>query len=386
MSIIQRYNSLLGTKAMQHKVIIILTVLLAIVGCSNPTSNQSNALGDFPDATQITLEMATGINLGNVFDLGAHRFDFFELAAIIATYQQAGMKHIRIPTTWMDPVDGSALTDENGKVNFEHPRFKVLKQVIDFAIERELYVVLNAHHERNFKANYDGSAYYNDKLQTLWTDIAEYFKEYNHYLVFEILNEPEGAFGHWGTEVSPVSDQALFFTREVMRLGVEAIRATGGNNLQRTVMIATNAYGNHSQIFSVYPTPTQLPGQGQDNYLAIQVHSYDPWEFCGETGDNSAYPGDQITANSMRAVAEHGRALGIPINYGEFGVGRDGNQPQRNTDLVRNYYRTVVQTAIEEGMSSSVWEDRGWFGLIEGSVTEGFEFKYNIIPYMLESE
>ena len=386
MSIIQRYNSLLGTKAMQHKVIIILTVLLAIVGCSNPTSNQSNTLVDFPDATQITLEMATGINLGNVFDLGAHRFDFFELAAIIATYQQAGMKHIRIPTTWMDPVDGSALTDENGKVNFEHPRFKVLKQVIDFAIERELYVVLNAHHERNFKANYDGSAYYNDKLQTLWTDIAEYFKEYNHYLVFEILNEPEGAFGHWGTEVSPVSDQALFFTREVMRLGVEAIRATGGNNLQRTVMIATNAYGNHSQIFSVYPTPTQLPGQGQDNYLAIQVHSYDPWEFCGETGDNSAYPGDQITANSMRAVAEHGRALGIPINYGEFGVGRDGNQPQRNTDLVRNYYRTVVQTAIEEGMSSSVWEDRGWFGLIEGSVTEGFEFKYNIIPYMLESE
>ena len=142
--------------------------------------------------------MASGINLGNVFDLGAHEFNFYELATIISIYQKEGMKHIRIPTTWMDPVSGSALTDDNGKVNFEHSRFKVLKQVIDFAIERELYVVLNAHHERSFKANYDGSAYYKEKLQTLWTDIAEYFKEYNHYLVFEILNEPEGAFGHWG--------------------------------------------------------------------------------------------------------------------------------------------------------------------------------------------
>jgi endoglucanase len=88
----------------------------------------------------------------------------------------------------------------------------------------------------------------------------------------------------------------------------------------------------------------------------------------------------------MRDVAAHGRELGVPINYGEFGVGRDGNQPQRNTDLVRNYYRTVVQTALEEEMSSSVWEDRGWFGLIEGSLESGFNFKYNIVPYMLSDQ
>ena len=365
---------------------ILLFIVLFFVACKNPISSENESIIDFPDATNIILEMGSGINLGNVFDLGAHNFDFYELATIIAIYEKVGFKHIRIPTTWMDEVNGSTLADDNGNVDFEHPRFKVLKQVIDFAIQRELYVVLNTHHEQSFKANYDGSDYYNSKLRTLWYDIAEYFKDYNHFLIFEILNEPEGAFGHWGTEVSPVSDQALFFTREVMRLGVETIRATGGNNLKRTVMIATNAYGNHNQIFSVYPTPSQLPGKGQDNYLAIQVHSYDPWEFCGETGDNSAYPGDQITANNMRAVAAHGRKLGVPINYGEFGVGRDDNQQQRNTDLVRNYYRTVVQTAVEEGMSSSVWEDRGWFGLIEGSVESGFTYKYNIVPYMLSEE
>lgn len=360
-----------------------LFLFATITSCKQPVSYGEAEGESFPTANEVVLAMESGVNLGNVFDLGAHAFDFYELASIIVLYERAGMKHIRIPTTWMDPVNGSSLTDAEGNVNFSHPRIEVLTQVIDFAIERELYVVLNAHHERTFKANYDGSEAYNNKLRNLWTDIAEHYKEYNHYLIFEILNEPEGAFGHWGTEVSPISEQALRFTRDVMRLGVNAIRSTGGNNEKRTVMIATNAYGNHNMIFDVYPTVDYLPGGGADDYLAIQVHSYDPWEFCGENGENAAYPGVAFTSSGMRAVAEHGRMLQVPINYGEFGVGRDGNQSERDTDLVREYYRTVVQTALAEGMSSTVWDDRGWFGLVEQDGTNTFRFKYDIVPYML---
>jgi len=367
-------------------IVVILLLLFTSVSCKQPVSYGETEGESFPTANEVVLAMESGVNLGNVFDLGAHAFDFYELASIIVLYERAGMKHIRIPTTWMDAVNGSSLTDAEGNVDFSHPRIQVLTQVIDFAIERELYVVLNAHHERSFKANYDGSETYNNKLRNLWTDIAEHYKEYNHYLIFEILNEPEGAFGHWGTEVSPISEQALRFTRDVMRLGVDAIRSTGGNNEKRTVMIATNAYGNHNMIFDVYPTVDELPGGGADDYLAIQVHSYDPWEFCGENGENTAYPGVAFTSSSMRAVAEHGRMLQVPINYGEFGVGRDGNQSERDTDLVREYYRTVVQTALAEGMSSTVWDDRGWFGLVEQDGTNTFRFKFDIVPYMLAED
>ena len=143
---------------------ILLFIVLFFVACKNPISSENESIIDFPDATNIILEMGSGINLGNVFDLGAHNFDFYELATIITIYEKVGFKHIRIPTTWMDEVNGSTLADVNGNVDFEHPRFKVLKQVIDFAIQRELYVVLNTHHERSFKANYDGSDYYNSKL------------------------------------------------------------------------------------------------------------------------------------------------------------------------------------------------------------------------------
>ena len=370
-------------KHVNNKLIIIL-LLVVTTTCGDPVSSQEKSSKQFPTASEVVVQMGSGVNLGNVFENGYQNIEFYELAAFISTYERAGMKHIRIPTTWVDGVQGSSLADENGDVNFNHPRFAILKQVIDFAIDKGLYVVLNAHHERTFKQNYDGSEFYNDQITNLWTNIATYFKDYDHHLIFEILNEPEGAFGHWGTDVLPNSDQALLFTRGVMALGVEAVRSTGGNNLQRTVMIATNAYGNHNQIFSVYPNKASLPGGGSDEYLSIQVHSYDPWEFCGENGANDAYPGDFSTANKMRLVAEHGRMLGVPINYGEFGVGRQVNQADRNTDLVRDYYKTVVQTALEEGMSSTVWDDRGWFGLVEGDGNAGFTFKYGIVPYMLE--
>jgi endoglucanase len=168
-----------------------------------------------------------------------------------------------------------------------------------------------------------------------------------------------------------------------MHLGTRVVRETGGNNAHRIVMIATNSWGNHNQIFPIYPDRAALPGGGEDPYLAIQVHSYDPWEFCGENGDNSAYPGDAATASRMREVAAHGRSLGVPIHYGEFGVGRNGNQAQRNSDLVRGYYRTVVQTAMDEDMATSVWDDQGWFGLITGDARNGYSFIFGIVPHML---
>jgi len=148
-----------------------LFLFATITSCKQPVSYGETEGESFPTASEVVLTMESGVNLGNVFDLGAHAFDFYELASIIVLYERAGMKHIRIPTTWMDPVNGSSLTDSEGNVNFSDPRIDVLTQVIDFAIERELYVVLNAHHERSFKANYDGSEAYNNKLRNLWTDI-----------------------------------------------------------------------------------------------------------------------------------------------------------------------------------------------------------------------
>ena len=338
---------------------------------------------EFPTAKEVILDMSAGFNLGNVFENGNNPTTFETIKPIMDLYKNAGMKHVRIPTTWMDRFEDH-LADENGTINTSHPRFLELVQVIDYALSLDMYVVINTHHEHWLKDNYDGTAVYDTKFQTLWTGIATYFKDYPNKLIFEVLNEPEGTLGeNDGNGPFPdASDPtAISYTRRVNLVGYDAIRATGGNNATRIIMVGLNGQGNAVNIEEVYPNIASLPGAGSDLYLAIQVHSYNPWAFCGETGSNAAFPGTAAIEKGIQDVSVHAIKLNVPINYGEFGVGRSSNTAERNTDLVRGFYRTMAVSTLGQKMSYSVWDDRGWFGLVNNS---GTTFTNNIVPYMLQ--
>jgi len=362
-------------------IVLLALGLSACDGASADPDEQEQA--PFPTAAEVIAAMGDGFNLGNVFENGGNPPTFAASQPVIAAYLRVGMTHVRMPITWMDGFGGDHLADANGRVNFSHSRFRELKRTIDHALDRGLYVIINAHHEHAFKYNYDGSAAFDTRFTNLWTDIATYFADYDHHLVFEVLNEPEGAFGSWGGDVHPNDPVGIALTRQIAQVGVDAIRATGGNNAERTILVGLNAHGNHQQIDEVFPTRAELPGGGSDNYLALEVHTYDPWDFCGQDGSNSNFPGVAAIESGIRSVAAHARTLGIPLHYGEFGVGRNGRQSDRDTELVRSFYRTVVQTARDEGASHSAWDDRGWFGLVTGNEQSGYEFVYDIVPSML---
>ena len=334
-------------------------------------------------AKEIVVDMGAGFNLGNVFENGINASTSSTNKAIIDLYYSAGMRHVRIPTTWMEGFS-SNIADANGNVNTLHPRFLELKEIIDYALAKKMYVVLNTHHERWLKNNYDGSVAYDTKFAKLWTGIATFFKDYPKQLIFEVLNEPEGKLGQWsGTGYPlPTVEQALIYTRQVNKVGYDAIRGTGGNNTSRLIMVAPNGQGNQGMIEEVYPTKASLPGAGNDNYLAIQVHTYDPWAFCGQTGTLGAFPGNTSIENAIKKVGIHSTLLDVPVNYGEFGVGRQTNTAERNTDIVRGYYKVFSTTCKAQKMSFTPWDDRGWFGLISGSGSS-FNFTNNIIPAMM---
>ncbi len=361
-------------------------VLASGVSCSG---NQPPCVMDDeiepPDTEATALEvvqaMDGGFNLGNVFDNGILSTDVASNKQVIDLYGAAGMKHIRFPVTWIDQVDGNSLADADGSINFSHARFQQLKELIDYALSQGLFVVVNTHHEFWLKDNYTGALAQDVAFGNLWKNIATYFKDYPSQLIFEVLNEPEGAFGDWsppGPLPTDVNSQQL--TRKINLVGYDAIRGTGGSNTTRVIMVAPNAQGNQSMIDEIYPNKASLPGGGNDQYLAIQVHTYDPWGFCGQTGNNGAWPGAAALESNIQNVANHATTLGVPVNYGEFGVGRDGNQAERNTDLVRSYYSTIARKTLSSNMSYTVWDDRGWFGLVNGT---GTTFIYNIVPTML---
>jgi endoglucanase len=368
---------------------LIVCLMFSFLACSKEHSNPSenNHTGTdtsaAPTAASVILSMGTGFNLGNTFDLSLHSTSPESITPIIDLYYSAGLRHIRIPITWMEDVNGSVLANANGIVNFQHPRFVQLEAVIRYALDKKMYVVINAHHERSFKEHYDGSAHYDSIFHNLWHGIADHFKDYSDHLIFDVLNEPEGAFGDWNGGPTPNDPQALAFTRHINEVGCAAIRETGGKNRTRIVMVELNAQGNQSQIEEVYPDKASLPGGGADPYLAIQVHTYDPWSFCGQTGKNSAWPGAGAIVNGVGLVAAHAKLLGVPINYGEFGVGRDANPEERSADVVREYYRTLRLAAISQNMSATVWDDRGWFGLVDKNASGVYDFVYYIVPSMM---
>ncbi|WP_415326827.1 glycoside hydrolase family 5 protein [Chryseobacterium sp. MMS23-Vi53] len=334
-------------------------------------------------AQNVVLDMGQGFNLGNTFENGSNPTTFTSIKPIIDLYKNAGMKHVRIPTTWMDRFPDN-LADSNGNLNVNHPRFLELVAVIDYALSQNLYVILNTHHESWLKDHYDGSSAYDTKFSTLWTGIANYFKNYSKKLVFEVLNEPEGYLGELdgtGPFPDPTDPVALEYTRRVNLVGYNAIRATGGNNDKRIIMVGMNGQGNALYIANVYPNKASLPGSGNDDYLTLQVHTYTPWAFCGQTGSNAAFPGTASLEKGIQDVKTQSLKLNVPVHYGEFGVGRSINTAERNTDLVRGYYRTMAKTTLAQSMSYSVWDDRGWFALVNPA---GTSFVYNIVPYMLQ--
>jgi endoglucanase len=383
-----------GLKALFRLMMVLGIITLFNISCSKDESTPDEVLADEEPtsedvltAKEVVKNMAAGFNIGNAFDNGIQSTNPAELKPLIDLYHDAGMNHVRIPVTWMDRFS-SNVADADGNVNTGHSRLLELKEVVDYAIGLDLYVVINTHHEHWLKDYYDGSDAMDAIFINLWTDIANFFKDYDHHLIFEVLNEPEGKLGEWGGEddgfPSPTNSTALSYVRKVNEAGYNAIRNTGGNNKTRTIMVSTNGQGNASMIDEVYPSKSYLPGDGNDKYLAIQVHSYDPWSFCGHTGSNSAYPGNASVRAAILEVSDHAATLNVPVNYGEFGVGRESNQSERNTNIVRGYYKTFAETTLNEDMSYSVWDDRGWFGLVTGSSSSGYSFLYDIVPTMLE--
>lgn len=155
-----------------------------LVDTTPPVVTTPSIASNFVSAAAVIDSMRTGFNLGNTFDYAIQNTNPTTIYPIIDLYANAGMKHIRIPVTWMDGFGGNILADANGNINFSHPRFIQLKAVIDYAINKKMFVVLNTHHENWLNSNYNGSATYNTPFKNLWTGIAAHFKDYSHLLIF----------------------------------------------------------------------------------------------------------------------------------------------------------------------------------------------------------
>ena len=321
----------------------------------HPIDTESRA-GKSPirDISSVELvdEMGVGWNLGNTFDVTARDKTLWgnpaPTRATIDAVRAMGFGTLRIPITWgyhQSQIPPYAI---------EPAYIQQIKRVVDDGLQNGMHVIINVHHDNEWVVPRSSHAAETiARLTSLWTQVAEHFKVYNDSLIFEVLNEPrlEGIPEEW-TGGTP---EGRSYLNDFNKAAVDAIRATGGNNSLRHIMIPTWAAS------SIPAAMNDLVIPNDDSRIIISMHSYFPWPFAGEA--KIAWGSDQDKAD-LRAELDKIRQHWLidqqrPVILGEWGTIEDN--PLQTRIAYAEFY---VKEAKERGLLTVVWDDGGWFRLL----------------------
>ncbi len=322
----------------------IISAAVAAVITLNSLSFTAFAADKTPQ--QIVEDMRLGWNLGNTLDsfgggsdpTAAENYWVHVITdkKMIDDVKAQGFNTIRVPVTWYEKI-----TD--GKINENW--LKRVKEVVDYGIDNNMYVILNTHHETaGIVPSYEKAGSSEAYLRNLWSQIAPYFKDYDYHLIFETMNEPriEGSEEQWtnGTE------ETRYVINKLNAAAVEEIRKTGGNNSTRLVMCPGNA--------AAVPAASgfELPN---DKYIALSVHNYAPVGFALDK-DGTAQWGSEADKTEMNAWMKdlyfRFVSKGTPVIIGEMGATDKLNTSAR--EIWAKYY---AQTAKSYGITCVVWDN-----------------------------
>ncbi len=341
-----------------------LATALVAAGLTFPTLVTATGQTEPPTARQAADAMGKGFNLGQMFDAEQHPATLAEARPKIDAYYARGFRVLRIPVTWTEPIDGVVLASpETGAIIPDTSRLAELTAVVDYALAKPgLYVVLNAHHEARLK---DGAR--GDVLERLWSDISDRFKDRDHRLMFEILNEPHL------TNHDPIDPATL---REMTGRAYAQIRA---DTPQRIVIIGGNQWFAAEEMARTWPHLEDV-GSGRDPYLMATFHHYHPWTFNGDNqGDYADAWTEADMEGPMTVMARWASTVGggMPVFIGEWGVGWKSRYETMDCNNIRLWYSLFhARYAAQAHMPTAVWDDGGWFQLYDH---EKARFSSNLI-------
>lgn len=343
---------------------LITAMLMALSGCaSHPDSSHSapSQKAVIPAPLPITAKdaashMGRGFNLGQMFDNTQHPRTFAKAKAKIDAYYNMGFRNVRLPITWTEVIGDDLLVKSptSGDIDTANPRLMVIEQIIDYALSLpDMYVVINAHHERRLKTQNRWQV-----LQNLWGQLATRYVGKDYRLMYEILNEPHLDDG----ESSPM-DPAL--TRHMIGRSYDRIRSI---DPQRILIFGGNQWFGYEEVPDVWTNLDDIGG-GSDNYLMTTFHHYNPWEF---NGDNQGNYDDEWTDfdiyNPMDVMAQWADTVGggMPVYIGEWGVGWNSVLPTMECNNIRLWYSKLhTEYAEPRNMPTAVWDDGGWFTVFD---------------------
>lgn len=319
-------------------------------------------------------QMGFGWNLGNTLDATSSNSLASELSwgqpgttkEMIKGLADAGIKTIRIPVSWHNHLK------ETKNYTIDPEWMARVKTIVDWAIEEDLYVVLNIHHdnaESHSGAMKKGAGFYPNKkdeaesekfLKAVWSQICKTFNnDYDEHLIFEVLNEPR-LIGHkheWGYDTfCKECQEALEVLMSFNQLIVDTIRSSGGNNASRFIAVPSLACG----IDSLLTNDFSLPEDSSEcfNRIIAAVHMYSPYPFAMDKNPayskfTSAYKSD-LDSTFARLYNKFVK-YGTPVYIGEMGATNKNNLKEREA-----WFQYFVSHAMEKNIPAMLWDNGGY--------------------------
>lgn len=361
----QEDEAVQGSEEMQDSGIIIPEV--SIEQSSIPDS----------EALEFVKNMKTGWNLGNTLDAfsGSSNAGLASETSwgnpettreMISAVKEAGFETIRIPITWHNHLEW---TEGSDKFTVSSEWLDRVQEVVDYAMDNDMYVIINIHHDTAEDVYYPDSAHYEQSekyIVTVWETVAKRFKDYDEHLIFESMNEPRlvGSSYEWNFQESAqeCKDSADCINR-LNQAFVDTVRKSGGSNAQRYLMVPGYAASPAGATTDLY----QLPQDSAENKLIVSTHAYTPYSFAlqpqSEGGSTDKFNAEGGTGRAeidslMSALYQKFVSQGIPVVMGEYGARNKNDNLQ---DRV-NFYAYYIASARAKGISCCVWDNGGFAG------------------------
>ena len=278
----------------------------------------------------------------------------------IKAVKEAGFNAIRIPVRWQCHITNPRA------MSVSKTWIARIKEVVGWCLANDLKVIINVHHEKWLESTpyYKNKEENCQKLALLWMNIATEFANYDYRVAFAGTNEVHEP-SIWGAP----NAENLAVQNAYNQVFVDVVRATGGNNQKRNLLVQTYVcnpdFGINNGDFIV---PTDTEGNGND-YLTVEFHYYNPYDYCGECkyfwwGEAYKQYGEISPTTEKNMIDFFDKVVnvwgkqGLGVCIGEWGVtDHYKGDADRQHENMSYYCKTFVTEARNRGFSTFIWDN-----------------------------
>ncbi len=296
-------------------------------------------------AFQLVSDMGAGWNLGNSLESdynetywGNPKTTF----AMIEGIADKGFTTLRVPVRWDDNYSNTSTYTINESY------MDRVETVVNYGLANDMYVILNVHHN-DLQHNVPNTDAISAELSAVWTQIGNRFKNYGDKLIFEVNNEPR-CKEDWTGNADYY--ESVNQCNEAARA---AIRATGGNNTERLIMLPTYCASGDAAKAAAWTK------NSNDDMIAASIHAYLPFGFAfSDDTENGAH--SNWLASDLQELGYFFERMdtyfiskGVPVVIGEFGATNKNNTAER--EKWAEAYISLARQFPEQDIPCVVWDN-----------------------------